>query len=81
MWTKRFWLDAFERAIRTGAQIVAVGWPVSAAIATTNWTLLGWTALGAAGLSLVMSLAGSKTGDPTSASLVPAKASSPEPAP
>lgn len=82
MWTRKFWLDALERATRTGAQIIAIGWPASAAILdATNWKFLGVTAAGAAGLSLVMSLAGLKTGDPTSASLVPAKATEPEPAP
>lgn len=83
MWTKRFWLDAVERAIRTAAQVLLVGWPASNAILDggVNWELLAWTAGGAAATSILMSIVGTKTGDSTSASLVPASATSPEPAP
>jgi hypothetical protein len=72
MFTKKFWLDASERCIKTGAQVLL------ATLAVTNIFVLAHTTiiadLGAAGtamvLSLLTSVASSAVGDKTSASLV-----------
>ncbi len=70
MWTKQFWKDAVERAVKTAAQ-VAVGLLVGLNVTTGfEWDtfLLG---LGVAtGLSFATSLLSSLAGSPTSASLV-----------
>lgn len=73
MWSKRFWLDALERAIKTGAQVVAVAWPTTAAVLAdgANWKVIGITAIGAMGLSFLTSIAGSQIGNPESASVLP----------
>jgi hypothetical protein len=69
MWTKKFWMDAVERAVKTAAE-VAGGY--IAAVAITDWTA-GWasalTVIGiATGLSVVASLLSSLRGDHESAS-------------
>jgi hypothetical protein len=73
MWTAAFWRDAGERAIKTFAQALLVAWPVSAWVqsaADFAWASAGQqllsmlvTATGAAILSLLMSVAGSYTGE------------------
>lgn len=73
MWTRKFWLDAAERAVKTFAQTLAA----TAAVGGLNLLSVGWKqALGtsgfAAGLSLLSSVASARasTGQPDSASLV-----------
>ena len=79
MWTKAFWKDALERAIKTAAQaaLASVG-AVSYANGGVTWgsTLVG---LGiGVGLSFVTSLLSSLVGDSRSASALPVAA---QPAP
>lgn len=74
MWTKRFWLDAFERAIKTAAQGL-VGAGITTAAVSDGGVDWKWTFIGAgiaAGLSLLTSIAGSQIGNPESASMLPA---------
>lgn len=71
MWTKAFWKDATERAVKTAAQaaLASIG-AVSWANGGVTWgsTLIG---LGiGVGLSFVTSILSSLVGDKTSASLV-----------
>ena len=77
MFSKAFWKDAAERAIRTAAQTLIAVWPVSAAVINeTDWSLIVWTVVGATVLSLLTSLVGSQVGNRDSAALV---AAAPEP--
>lgn len=75
MRTREFWLDALERAVRTGAQAVLALWPTTAAVLDggTNWELIGYGSALAAGFSLLTSIVGSQVGNPTSASMLPAE--------
>lgn len=74
MWTRKFWLDALERAIKTTAQVAAVLTPTAAAVLTggIDWKLVGITLALAPVASLITSLIGSRVGNPESASLLPA---------
>ena len=72
MFTKEFWKDAAERAIKTFAQtLVAL---LSVAVAAPIWDLNWVEALGVAGtataLSLLTSIAGSGTGNPETGSFI-----------
>ena len=63
--------DAAERAIRTGAQVMVAGWPATQAFLDGNqWQFLGVTTAGAMGLSVLMSIIGTRRGDPDSASVL-----------
>jgi Putative lactococcus lactis phage r1t holin len=70
MWTKAFWKDALERAIKTAAQ-VAVGLVTALNVTTGfDWQTF-FVGLGVAvGLSFVTSLLSSLAGSPENASLV-----------
>ena len=74
MRTARFWIDAAERAARTGAQTLAgllVGVDV---VGGGSVPLVDYLAAAgvAALVSLLMSVGGSRVGDPTSPALVAA---------
>lgn len=73
MFTKRFWLDACERAVKTFAQFMLASGAldvVSGDFETTVRTkAVG--ALLAAGMSVLSSLASSRVGDSPDASAVP----------
>lgn len=71
MWTKAFWKDAIERAVKTAAQsILSSIAAVNAAHGDVSWksTLIG-IGVGA-GLSVVTSVLSSLVGSSSSASLV-----------
>ena len=77
MRTKQFWIDLAERAGRTFAQVLAAAvlilpQPVPGAfdIRSLDWETSLSLAAGAALLSVLMSLGGTKRGDPESASLL-----------
>ena len=78
MRTRRFWVDAAERAIRTFAQAL-IG-AITAGLVVTDaaqWKAAGIAAAVAALVSLLTSVAASGVGDPVSPSLLPEAA--PEP--
>lgn len=72
MWTATFWKATLERAAKSAAQafVLYVG-PSFADAWSVNWKTLGGLVLGAAALSVAMSLVSAKlAGDPDSPSLV-----------
>lgn len=67
--SKRFWRDAAERAVRTFAQSTLATLGVGAVdILNTNWVGALSVGGGAAIVSLLMSLASERIGDPDTAS-------------
>lgn len=70
MWTKRFWLDALERAIKTGAQVLLGAIAGTATIGTLDWQVVGITTGVAVATSLLTSIVSSRVGSPSDASLV-----------
>ena len=70
MWTKAFWLDALERAIKTGAQVLIGSFTGLTAVDELDWTAVGITTGVAVVLSLLTSIVSSQVGSPSDASLV-----------
>ena len=70
MWTKRFWLDALERAIKTGAQVLLGVISGLTAIDELDWAAVGITVGVAVAASLLTSIISSQVGSPSDASLV-----------
>ncbi len=71
MFTKRFWLDALERSLKTFAQTLAAAFPVGQVVGF-DWKAALVTAALAAGASVLTSIASSAQSDSISpASLVP----------
>lgn len=74
MWTKAFWQDAAERAVKSGCQFALVAWPVSALTAVGDviptGTAVALAFLSGAGLSVLTSLASEPFGKKGTASLV-----------
>lgn len=69
MWTKTFWLDATERAVKTAAQS-AIGVLTATSVDAIDWAAgLGVVGVATA-VSLLTSLVSSNRGDTDSASLV-----------
>jgi hypothetical protein len=74
MWTKKFWKDAAERAVKTAAQFGMGAWGVT--MFTTVGDVVpvaeatGLAMLFGAGLSILTSLGSSVVGDRQSASLL-----------
>lgn len=79
MRTRRFWIDAAERAVRTFAQalvaVLAAGFVVTDGAA---WTQALLSALLAALVSVLTSIAGSAVGDGSTPSFLP-EAQTPDP--
>lgn len=70
MRTKRFWLDALERAVKTAAQTsVALIGTGMAGIIDVDWTNVASVSAVAAILSVLTSVASAPAGDPESASV------------
>jgi hypothetical protein len=73
MFTRKFWEDAAERAIRAGAwaalSFLGVASQVNAL--TVDWATTGGMFARGLLLSLLGSLVGSKVGDPDTAALLP----------
>jgi hypothetical protein len=78
MTTRLFWAAAAERAVKTAAQVVIVflGADVIDAFAV-NYERAAGIALGAAGLSLLTSIASAKVGDRGTPSLVESEPAAP----
>lgn len=72
MFTRFFWKELFERAVKTAAQtlILAVGAAQGFDLFTANWKTLGGAAAGGFVLSVISSVASAPFGDPGSPSLV-----------
>lgn len=73
MWTRAFWLDAGERALKATAQTLLSLWVLGGAfnILTVSWGPAVGVSLGAAVLSLLTSIVSSGFGDKGTASLIP----------
>lgn len=70
MRTKRFWLDALERAVKTAAQTAAALIGTGAVgIIDVDWQNIASVSAVAAILSVLTSVASAPAGDPESASL------------
>jgi len=71
MWSKAFWLDGGERALKTAAQ-VAVSFLVigTTGVLDVDWVQVASVSAVAALASILTSIASERVGDPKSASLV-----------
>lgn len=69
MFTKKFWKDAAERAVKTTAQTAAAVLGVQVSLLEVDWVNVGSVAGLAGLLSLLSSLASTRKGDSSSASL------------
>ncbi len=81
LFTKRFWYDALERAIKTFAQsaVLAIG-ASQLNVFALDWKNLAGFALGGAILSILTSMAGVGVGEKGTASLVKLPPAEPQPA-
>lgn len=70
MWTKKFWMDAAERAIKTAAQTLIGAIGGLTAIDEFDWAAVGIATGVATLLSLLTSIVSSQVGTPADASLV-----------
>lgn len=70
MWSKIFWIDAADRALRTFAQALLATITVGDAIYHVDWTAGLGIAATAAIASLLTSVATSKVGDASTAAIV-----------
>lgn len=70
MWSKKFWLDALERAIKTGAQTLLGVFGGLTAIDELDWTAVGIAVASAVVLSILTSIVSSQVGSNQDASLV-----------
>lgn len=77
-----FWKDAAERAVRTAAQALLSIWlvgDVAFSFYDIDWGQALGVAVGAALISILMSIAGGRTGDPNTATFIAPTTSSDEP--
>ncbi|MGB0971742.1 MAG: holin [Mycobacterium sp.] len=71
MFTRKFWRDALERAARTAAQAAVTAFAGDKVnVWAVDWQTVTGLSLGAALLSVLMSLGARRAGDPDSASMV-----------
>jgi hypothetical protein len=71
MWTKNFWKQAAERAIKSAAQGVIGLWTLDGFnIVHADWALAGGVAAGAAVLSVLTSIVTASVGEPNDPSAV-----------
>lgn len=73
IWTKHFWKDALERAVKTAAQSAIIAWGVGEQLLnlfTADILLIGQFAVSGAVLSLLTSVASAPFSDRGTASLV-----------
>ncbi len=71
MFTRKFWRDALERAVRTAAQAAATAFGGDVVnVWAVDWQTVTGLSLGAALLSVLMSLGARKIGAADSASMV-----------
>jgi hypothetical protein len=69
------WLDVVERTVRTAIQVTAAAvlafWVEAGSFGDIDWNLLWQVAAYAAGLSLLMALAGTRVASPDDGSVLP----------
>jgi hypothetical protein len=71
MFTTEFWARAAERAVKTAAQTAVSLLGANAVdVLSVDWQQVASVSAGAAVVSVLTSIAGSRTGDPTDPSLV-----------
>lgn len=70
MWTKKFWKDAVERAIKTAAQSLLAVIAGTSIVGGTDWAVVLIGAGIATGLSFLTSILSTLAGSSTSASAV-----------
>ncbi len=70
----RKWLDILERTARTAVQVSAAAvlalWIDAGSFNNIDWNTMWQVAVYASGLSFLMALAGTKTGDPNDGSFI-----------
>ena len=73
LFTRAFWADAAERAIKTAAQvaILAIGQGVTVDLFSADWRNVTGLAAGGAALSLLSSIASARVPGMSPASVVP----------
>lgn len=72
MWTKAFWLDATERAVKTGVQsVLALLLVDGVTVLSLDWANAGAVAGTAALVSIGTSIVSTGVGRPDSASMIP----------
>lgn len=73
LFTRAFWADAAERAIKTAAQVavLAIGQGVTVDLFSADWRNVAGLALGGAALSLLSSIASARVPGMSPASVVP----------
>jgi len=69
--SKQYWIDVFERAVKTAAQtaVVAIGAAAGFDLFTADWRTVGGAAAGGFVLSVLTSLGSVPFGDRSSASV------------
>ena len=77
MFTKLFWADAVERAVKTAAQSAVGVFVADTTILSLDWAQAGGIVGTAALVSLLMSIASSNLGTPGTASAVSAPGNPP----
>lgn len=79
---RQFWIDTFERALKTAAQTAAALIGTAAVhIVDLDWAQIGGVAATAAVLSVLTSLASDRVGNPGPSLVAPEPATKPEVAP
>ncbi|WP_027500802.1 holin [Rhodococcus sp. UNC363MFTsu5.1] len=73
MWTKGFWQDASERAMKTGAQVLLALLTVGTTVLDLDWGSALSVSGTAAMVSILTSIVSAGFGDPNSPSLLPSR--------
>ena len=72
--TKAAWFDVIERTVRTAIQVTAAAvlalWIDAGSFGSIDWNVMWQVAAYAAGLSFLMALAGTRTGDSSTGSVL-----------
>ena len=71
LWTRTYWQDTGERAIKTAAQSLVATLGLGTGVLDVDWTTSVSVAALATGLSVLTSIASAGVGDPRTASVVP----------
>ena len=69
-WTKAFWKDTTERAVKTAAQTAMASFGVGTGLLDVDWAASASVVGAATVFSILSSIVSSGVGDPTNASLL-----------